>query len=324
MACLLEEGRSEPVFHFNLNIYLKFFRMGDVMKRSYVSVLIAPILILGFLSLFSWGKFNLSLDKERLDLPFIINYVDEQGEGHFQLNWQEIVALIAMDQTKDLSQISSSDLDEAITYFTKDGVLHSFEQVLEIQEYSEVEKERAYQNLSTLSDYGYVPNKLKADSFEMTFINSLKEGAIENYRLYGILPSITIAQAILESNFGQSELSLEANNLFGIKVGLNWEGEAITVSTMEGYNTEVMDDFRSYDSVSDSLIDHGHFLANNPRYTEHGVFEAKTYREQAKALENAGYRTAVDEQGNKTYAKRIGELIRQYNLQLIDHSLQVD
>lgn len=250
--------------------------------------------------------------------------MDEQGEGHFQLNWQEIVALIAMDQTKDLSQISSSDLDEAITYFTKDGVLHSFEQVLKIQEYSEVEKERAYQNLSTLSDYGYVPNKLKADSFEMTFINSLKEGAIENYRLYGILPSITIAQAILESNFGKSELSLEANNLFGIKVGLNWEGEAITVSTMEGYNTEVMDDFRSYDSVSDSLIDHGHFLANNPRYTEHGVFEAKTYREQAKALENAGYSTAVDEQGNKTYAKRIGELIRQYNLQLIDHSLQVD
>ena len=74
------------------------------------------------------------------------------------------------------------------------------------------------------------------------------------------MPSITIAQAILESNFGQSELSLEANNLFGIKVGLNWEGEAITVSTMEGYNTEVMDDFRSYDSVSDSSIAHGLLL----------------------------------------------------------------
>lgn len=293
------------------------------MKKSFVSVLFIPILVLSYFGFFSGENFNHSLKREQLDLPFIINYVDEQGGDQFQLNWQELIALIAIDDTKDLSQISATDLEEVGSYFIQDGVLQSFEQVLDSRAYSESEREKAYEHLNMLADYGYVPHKLKSDSFEMMFINSLKEGAIENYRLYGILPSITIAQAILESNFGQSELSLQANNLFGIKVGVNWDGEAITVATTEGYNTEVMDTFRSYGSFKESLIDHGEFLVNNPRYKNHGVFEAKTYRSQAQALENAGYSTVMDEQGNKIYAQRIGELIRQYNLQLIDHSLHV-
>ena len=54
------------------------------------------------------------------------------------------------------------------------------------------------------------------------------------------------------------------------------------------------------------------------RYTEYKVFEARTYKEQALALENAGFSTAEDEFGNKIYAKMLGEIIRQYNLQLID------
>ena len=172
------------------------------MKKSFVSVLFIPILVLSYFGFFSGENFNHSLKREQLDLPFIINYVDEQGGDQFQLNWQELIALIAVDDTKDLSQISATDLEEVGSYFIQDGVLQSFEQVLDSRAYSETEREKAYEHLNMLADYGYVPHKLKSDSFEMMFINSLKEGAIENYRLYGILPSITIAQAILESNFG--------------------------------------------------------------------------------------------------------------------------
>ena len=152
----------------------------------------------------------------------------------------------------------------------------------------------------------------------MKFINSIKNGAIESYNNSKILPSITIAQAILESNWGNSNLTKEANNLFGIKADYYWKGEYVLFDTNEYHNHIIIDKFRKYDTLNDSIKDHSNFLLKNTRYKEHGVFEAKTYKEQAKALENAGYSTAEDEFGNKTYAKMICEIIRQYNLQIID------
>lgn len=77
----------------------------------------------------------------------------------------------------------------------------------------------AYENLNQLKDDGYIPSKTDLESFEMRFIEKIKACVIENYQLYGILPSITIAQAISESDWGQSDLVNQANNLFGMKKG---------------------------------------------------------------------------------------------------------
>lgn len=261
------------------------------------------------------------LEKESLDLPYIINKVDELGKGSFQLNWQEIVAIIAIKADKDLSQITEEELQECASYFISNNSVLPFDIVLEKLDLNFKEKEIAYNNLDQLKNYGYTPTKTNPKSFEMKFINSIKEGAIENYHLYGILPSITIAQAILESNWGRSELVEKGNNLFGIKKGFNWKGEVIHFETKEGFNEYITDEFRKYKSLSASIIDHGLFLKENYRYTRAGVFDAKTYIGQAKALEEAGYSTAEDENGNKIYANMLEELIRQYNLQLIDHEV---
>jgi hypothetical protein len=67
------------------------------------------------------------------------------------------------------------------------------------------------------------------------FINSIKEGALKGYEAYGIIPSLTIAQAILESGWGSSQLSVRAKNLFGIKAFSNWRGGKITLPTTEWY-----------------------------------------------------------------------------------------
>jgi lysozyme len=95
------------------------------------------------------------------------------------------------------------------------------------------------------------------------FINSIKEGALKGYEEYRILPSLTIAQAILESGWGSSGLAIKARNLFGIKAFSNWRGERITLPTTEWYNDkqQIIDaDFRAYDSFNDSIEDHNKLL----------------------------------------------------------------
>ncbi|WP_343287920.1 glycoside hydrolase family 73 protein [Turicibacter bilis] len=292
------------------------------MRKRYLIGLFSVILLI---SMGVTWKLKISvrppLAKELLDLPYIVNKVDELGGEDLQLNWQEIVSIIAVDPKKDLSQISEEELQQQASLFISHYRVLSFDEVLNQLDLNEKEKKRAYENLNQLKHYGYIPSKTNPQSFEMRFIESIKAGAIENYELYGILPSITIAQAILESDWGQSDLANQANNLFGIKKGTNWSGEVMSFETKEGFDEYIIDEFRSYPSLNASIIDHGQFLVANSRYTKSGVFEAKTYKTQAKALEEAGYSTAKDENGDKIYAKMLGQLIRQYNLQLIDHAV---
>lgn len=150
------------------------------------------------------------------------------------------------------------------------------------------------------------------------FIVKIFNGAIENYNKYGIVPSITIAQAILESGWGSSELAVNHNNIFGIKADSRWSGAIATISTSENYNDSTIANFRKYDSIDESLDDHGKFLSENPRYSEYGLFEKKNYKNQAQALEDAGYSTAKDKNGQLIYAEKLIGIIEKYNLMQYD------
>lgn len=99
------------------------------------------------------------------------------------------------------------------------------------------------------------------------FIESVAQGAINGWTKYGVLPSVTVAQAILESGWGQSGLSTSAHNLFGIKGSYN--GQYVTMQTREVYNGQsyyIYDNFRKYANNSESVEDHGNFLYSNSRY----------------------------------------------------------
>lgn len=132
------------------------------------------------------------------------------------------------------------------------------------------------------------------------FVNKVTKGT-------GILPGTLFTQAILESQgkasdgkyyVGQSKLSREANNYFGIKSSPAWKGKTYNIETGEqkpsGEKYVVKADFRKYDTVQDSIKDYVKFLQDNPRYKKAGVFDAKTVQEQAEALRRAGYATALD------------------------------
>jgi peptidoglycan hydrolase-like protein with peptidoglycan-binding domain len=123
------------------------------------------------------------------------------------------------------------------------------------------------------------------------FINSIKDGALKGQVDYGILPSVTIAQAILESGWGSSKLSQKAKNLFGIKAFSNWEGRKVTLPTTEWYDgqKQIVDaDFRSYDTFNGSIEDHSKLLSNT-RYKP--IRECTNYREACQKIYECGYAT---------------------------------
>ena len=148
------------------------------------------------------------------------------------------------------------------------------------------------------------------------FIAAIAPGAQTGQRVYGVLASVTIAQAILESGWGESRLTKASNNLFGIKASSGWKGRTIEYPTKEYINGKYVSTtgvFRAYDSMADSVEDHGKFLASLARYKN--VIGCTDYHDATQALQEAGYATAPN------YAEILCQLIEQYNLTQYDRKL---
>lgn len=143
------------------------------------------------------------------------------------------------------------------------------------------------------------------------FIESVAQGAIDGWNQYKVLPSITVAQAILESGWGTSTLATKAHNLFGIKGSYN--GNSITMPTREVYGGRsyyINDNFRAYANNSESITDHGNFLYSNSRY--HNLLGDTNYVSVAQKLHADGYAT------DPSYAASLINLIKTYNLTQLD------
>lgn len=132
----------------------------------------------------------------------------------------------------------------------------------------------------------------------------------------GLFPSVTMAQAILESGNGNSSLTREANNFFGIKADKSWQGKYVVKSTKEydanGNEYTVDAKFRAYDSPGESFLDRVDFLKSMSRYKNAGVFIAPTPEDQARALQKAGYAT------DPAYSELLIKLINQNDLKKFD------
>lgn len=126
-------------------------------------------------------------------------------------------------------------------------------------------------------------------------------------RQYGIPASITLAQGILESGGGQSELASKSNNHFGIKCHSGWNGDKVYHD-----DDKKGECFRAYDDPEDSYRDHSLFLTTRSRYAFLFELEPDDYKGWAKGLKKAGYAT------NKQYANRLIDLIERYNLHQFD------
>ncbi len=139
------------------------------------------------------------------------------------------------------------------------------------------------------------------------YISTYKSDAIKDMMKMGVPASITLAQGILESESGNSDLAHLAKNHFGIKCHNDWSGE--TYHKDDDAKDEC---FRKYNSVLDSYVDHGRFLRERSRYAFLFDYSVQDYKSWSHGLKKAGYAT------NPKYADMLIRLIEEHDLSQFD------
>ena len=166
------------------------------------------------------------------------------------------------------------------------------------------------------------PRKYLTEEEFIKLVGPLAQADMKNT---GILASVTIAQAILESGYGSSSLAMEANNFFGMKASLSgntwssdWGGKTFTKQTLEDYGNGLVTitaDFRAYDDIADSIRDHSNYLRyakNGSALRYEGVVGNKSYRQTIRIIKNGGYAT------DREYVSKIVNIIKRFKLTKYD------
>lgn len=147
---------------------------------------------------------------------------------------------------------------------------------------------------------------------KQSFIKQVAPEAQAMQNSYHVYASVTIAQAILESQWGTSQLASQYHNLFGIKGTDPANSKILTTKEyVNGRWIVTKGRFRVYDSWSDSIKDHTKLMLNGTDTNKdnyQAVVQAKNYREAARALQKAGYAT------DPNYANKLISVIRTYKL----------
>ena len=137
----------------------------------------------------------------------------------------------------------------------------------------------------------------------IAYIAQYKTIAMKEMKRTGVPASITLAQAIVESNSGESNLAKKHNNHFGIKCKSDWTG----AKTYQDDDAK-QECFRAYDAAELSFKDHSNFLKNRPNYVDLFLLDPVDDTAWAYGLKKAGYATASD------YPKKLLKIIDDYEL----------
>jgi LysM repeat protein len=153
-----------------------------------------------------------------------------------------------------------------------------------------------------------------AESPQASFIKQYKNIAIKEMERTGIPASIKIAQALLESGAGRSDLARKANNHFGIKCGGDWTGKTYYKEDddRDARGRIIPSCFRKYNKAEESWIAHSEFLSGRYRYQALFQLDPKDYKAWAHGLRQAGYAT------NPNYANDLIRVIETYQLYQYD------
>ena len=176
---------------------------------------------------------------------------------------------------------------------------------------------------STVYNEEFIDNlyagKLTLNKAKVAYIKKFSKLAINEMEAYKIPASITLAQGLLESRYGQSELTKKSKNHFGIKCH-KWTGKKVY------HDDDAKGEcFRKYDYDANSYRDHSLFLANKKRYAKLFTYAPNDYKSWAKGLRKAGYAT------DTRYPEKLINLIETYQLYAFDkmvlgddYNLEVD
>lgn len=141
------------------------------------------------------------------------------------------------------------------------------------------------------------------------YIDLYKDIALEEMGKHGIPASIIIGQGMVESDYGNSKLAVQANNHFGVKCHKEWRGPVYRYD-----DDQPAECFRKYLSVKDSYFDHSIFIKSRPRYGFLFSLPLTDYKGWATGLKTAGYATHPE------YARKVISVIEKYRLYELDQA----
>lgn len=139
------------------------------------------------------------------------------------------------------------------------------------------------------------------------YVLQYKDIAMKNMKVYGIPASIILAQGILESGAGRGDLAVSANNHFGIKCHVGWDGESVRHD-----DDSTQECFRKYKEPAESFKDHALFLTGRSRYAALFTIAKEDYQSWATGLRKAGYAT------DPKYPDKLISYIERYDLAQYD------
>lgn len=146
------------------------------------------------------------------------------------------------------------------------------------------------------------------------YVEEYKDLAVAEMYRTGIPASITLAQGLHESNYGQSRLATEANNHFGIKCKSYWVGQTFYHKDDDYKDGKLMEScFRSYKSALESYVDHSNFLLTTKHYQSLFDIDKTDYKNWAHGLKKCGYAT------DPHYAEKLIKKIEKYYLAQYDY-----
>ena len=157
--------------------------------------------------------------------------------------------------------------------------------------------------------------KIKTENMTETqkkFVSKMIPSVLKAYADTGVKPSVSLAQAGIESGWGTSGLAKGGNNLYGMKAGSKWKGNIYSASTKEygsGGSYTIKSGFRAYGSWDQSVQDYVKTMTGG-RYDK--ALKANNYYDAVVAIKNAGYAS------DPNYVKHITGTITKYNLQALD------
>lgn len=264
-------------------------------------------------------------EEQELNLEDVISYVSIKFYEFFTFMWRIVKKIILfifnfLKKNED-SPMMSIGLVGIIFYFVFSGMFNAVtvdsEPAVILDAKQEIQEKSTKPSLTALKlDKSGMsisstpipsPKEKQRDSKVDAYIKRFEKVAVNEMEKFGIPASIKMAQALLETNIGNSKLCLKNNNHFGIK--------CFSKVCSNGHCSNMSDDhhkdfFRKYGSSWESWRDHSKFL-NNDRYLhlqEYGT----NYKKWAKGLQAAGYAT------DKNYSKKLIKLIEKYRLYELD------
>lgn len=165
--------------------------------------------------------------------------------------------------------------------------------------------------------------EIEEESPEADFINEIAPAAVIIAYEHGIYPSVMLAQAGLESDWGRSELAKEYNNLMGTKG--SWEGKSVEVKTREdidGESIHIDAGFSVYDSWTDSLYRYGSLMKGGLDWNEE--YYKGTWRDQTDDYKEATAWLQDRYASDTNYTKKLNKIIKKYKLDQFDQIKELD